>query len=67
MDIGKKVKSLRKEAHLTQKEFAVRVGLGLKTIRDLEQGKKSTRMYNVNQILAFFGCHLEVVKDEQRT
>jgi len=65
MDIGKQVKSLRKEAHLTQKEFAVRVGLGLKTIRDLEQGKKTTRMDNVNQMLAFLGYHLEAVKNEQ--
>jgi len=66
MDIGKKLKSLRREAHLTQRDFAVRVGLGLKTIRDLEQGKKTTRMDNVSQMLAFFGYHIEAVKNEQQ-
>ncbi|MCX5781570.1 MAG: type II toxin-antitoxin system Y4mF family antitoxin [Elusimicrobia bacterium] len=66
MEIGKKIKELRKEAGLTQREFATRVGLGLRTIRDLEQGKKSARMDKVNQILAFFGYHLEAVKNDKK-
>ena len=47
------IKMNRKEAGLTQKEFAFRSGLGL--VRDLEQGKESLRMDKVNQALAMFG------------
>ena len=49
------VKMNRKEAGLTQKEFAFRSGLGLRFVRDLEQGKESLRMDKVNQALAMFG------------
>ena len=37
--IAKFVKKSRKEAGLTQEEFAIRSGLGLRFVRDLEQGK----------------------------
>lgn len=49
------VKINRREAGLTQKEFALRSGLGLRFVRDLEQGKESLRMDKVNQALAMFG------------
>ena len=49
------VKTERKNAGLTQEEFAMRSGLGLKFIRDLEQGKKTVRMDKVNQALGMFG------------
>lgn len=49
------VKMSRREAGLTQKEFALRSGLGLRFVRDLEQGKESLRMDKVNQALAMFG------------
>ena len=49
------IKMNRKEAGLTQKEFALRSGLGLRFVRDLEQGKESLRMDKVNQALAMFG------------
>ena len=66
MNIGKKVKQLRKMAGLTQVDFARRVGVGLRFVRELEQGKPTVRMDKVNQILEFFGHHIEVVKDEKR-
>jgi y4mF family transcriptional regulator len=66
MEIGEKIKELRKSAKLTQKEFATRAGLGLRTIRDLEQGKRSARMDKVNQILAFFGYHLEAIRNDKK-
>ena len=65
MDIGKKIAELRKKSGLTQIEFAKRVGVGLRLIRSIEQGKKTVRMDKVNQILAFLGYHLEVVKNER--
>ncbi|MBR6565679.1 MAG: helix-turn-helix transcriptional regulator [Spirochaetaceae bacterium] len=52
------VKVQRKKAGLTQEEFALRCGVGLRFIRDLEQGKTSCRMDKVNQVLSMFDCHL---------
>lgn len=49
------VKEERKKAGLTQEEFAVRSGLGLRFIRELEQGKETVRLDKVNQALAMFG------------
>lgn len=53
--IAKYIKEKRKEVGLTQEEFAMRSGLGLRFIRELEQGKETVRMDKVNQALAMFG------------
>ena len=53
--IAKFIKTSRKEAGLTQAEFAMRSGLGLRFVRELEQGKTTVRMDKVNQALAMFG------------
>ncbi len=53
--IAEFVKQKRREAGLTQEEFAMRSGLGLRFVRDLEQGKETVRMDKVNQALAMFG------------
>lgn len=53
--IGKYIKEQRKRAGLTQEEFALRSGLGLRFVRELEQGKETVRMDKVNQALAMFG------------
>lgn len=42
------LKSKRKEYGLTQKEFAMKSGLGLRFIRELEQGKKTVRLDKLN-------------------
>lgn len=52
--IAKFVKENRKLAGLTQEEFAIRSGLGLRFVRELEQGKETVRMDKVNQALAMF-------------
>ena len=49
------VKSCRKEQHLTQPELAHKAGVGLRFLRELEQGKQSLRMDKINQVLAYFG------------
>ena len=54
-NIGEFVKQKRKEIGLTQEEFALRSGLGLRFVRELEQGKETVRMDKVNQALAMFG------------
>ena len=56
------VKQNRKSLGLTQEEFAIRAGLGLRFVRELEQGKKTLRLDKVNQALAFFGAQVSVVK-----
>ena len=49
------VRENRKAAGLTQEEFAIRSGLGLRFVHDLEQGKETVRLDKVNQALAMFG------------
>ena len=58
------LKEKRKETGLTQKDFALYSGIGLRFIRDLEQGKKTLRMDKVNQALNMFGYELGPVKKE---
>ena len=53
--IGNYIKEERKKAGLTQEEFAMRAGLGLRLVRELEQGKETVRLDKVNQALAMFG------------
>ena len=53
--IARFIKESRKAAGLTQEEFALRSGLGLRFVRELEQGKQTVRMDKVNAALAMFG------------
>ena len=53
--ISEFVKRERKKAGLTQEEFALRSGLGLRFVRELEQGKETVRLDKVNQALGMFG------------
>ena len=53
--IGKYIKEERKKTGLTQEEFAMRSGLGLRFVRELDQGKETVRLDKVNQALAMFG------------
>ena len=62
---SKRIKELRKRSRLTQVEFAKRVGVGLRFVRDLEQGKPSVRLDKVNQVLKFLGHHLEIVSNHE--
>ena len=48
------IRKNRKAAGLTQQEFALRSGLGLRFVRELEQGKETVRMDKVNAALAMF-------------
>ena len=51
MDLREQIKELRKKAGLTQIEFARRAGLGLRFVRELEQGKSTVRLDKLNQVL----------------
>ena len=52
--IAEFIKTNRKAAGLTQEEFAIRSGLGLRFVRELEQGKPTVRMDKVNIARAMF-------------
>ena len=62
--IGHYIKQERKKAGLTQEEFAIRSGLGLRFVRELEQGKETVRLDKVNQALRMFG--MEAVPGKMR-
>lgn len=49
------VKEKRKSAGLTQSQLAAKAGVGLRFIRDLEQGKASLRTDTINKVLFLFG------------
>ncbi len=54
--IAEFVKKNRKAAGLTQEQFALRSGLGLRFVRELEQGKETVRMDKVNVALSMFNA-----------
>lgn len=60
--IATSLKKLRTDAALTQEELAKRSGVGLRFVREVEQGKQTVRVDKVNQVLALFGYHLEAIK-----
>jgi y4mF family transcriptional regulator len=55
------VKQHRKAAKLTQIELAGKAGVGLRFIRDLEQGKETLRLDKVNLVLGLFGLKMGAV------
>lgn len=52
------VKQKRKQVKLTQVELARKAGVGLRFIRELEQGKSTLQMDKVNHVLQMFGYEL---------
>ena len=52
------IKTKRKEANLTQQEFAERAGVALTVVRKIEQGKENLSLSKVNQVLLMFGSKL---------
>ena len=52
------VKAKRKQFGLTQEELSRKSGVGLRFVRELEQGKETLRMDKVNQVLSLFGAEL---------
>ncbi len=56
------IKVKRKQLKLTQPELAEKAGVGLRFVRELEQGKQSVRLDKVNQLLDLFGSELGVIQ-----
>jgi y4mF family transcriptional regulator len=58
MEISNEIARLRKSAGLTQPELAERSGVGLRFVRELEQGKPSVRLDKVKKVIDLLGHEL---------
>ncbi len=56
------IKAKRKEYGLTQVDLSQKSGVGLRFVRELEQGKETLRLDKVNQVLALFGAEMVPAK-----
>lgn len=63
--ISKAIKALRKEYNLTQEDLAIKSGVGLRFLRELEQGKPTVRLDKVNQVLNLFNKEIGVCDKEE--
>ncbi len=58
LSLSEYVKQMRKQHGLTQIDLSEKAGVGLRFVRELEQGKQTLRMDKVNQVLNLFGSEL---------
>ncbi len=56
------IKQKRKQLNITQAELASKAGVGLRFVRELEQGKPTVRLDKVNEVLSLFGQQVGIVK-----
>ena len=62
MTFAELIKEKRKASGLTQPELAEKAGVGLRFVRELEQGKETLRIDKINQVLKLFGYEVGPVK-----
>lgn len=60
------VKTQRKLVKLSQEELAFKAGVGLRFLRELEQGKETLRLDKINQVLELFGKQVGVTNIENK-
>ena len=60
------VKRLRKQYALTQEQLALKSGVGLNFVREMEQGKATVRLDKVNQVLNLFNYEMMPVSRKNR-
>ena len=65
MELKDFLKSKRRATGMTQEDLSLKAGVGLRLVREIEQGKTTMRMDKVNQILALFGCELGVIQKQR--
>lgn len=53
--IAQYIKEMRKKHRLTQQDLSEKAGVGLRFVRELEQGKLTLRLDKVNQVFELFG------------
>lgn len=62
MNLSEYVKQMRKRYNLTQVDLSEKSGVGLRFVRELEQGKQTLRLDKVNQVLRLFGAEVGAVE-----
>ena len=67
MNLNELIKTKRNAANLTQPELAEKAGVGLRFIRELEQGKETLRLDKVNHVLQLFGFRIGAVPINRNT
>lgn len=65
MQLSKFVKEKRNMANLTQPDLAEKAGVGLRFVRELEQGKETLRIDKINQVLKLFGYEVGPIEMER--
>lgn len=60
------VKQMRKQYGLTQTDLSEKAGVGLRFVRELEQGKQTLRLDKVNQVLNLFGSEVGAVPMDKK-
>ncbi len=63
-NISSFIKYQRKKLGLTQEELAAKAGVGIRFIREMEQGKETLQLDKVEQVLILFGFQLTVGKQQ---
>jgi y4mF family transcriptional regulator len=58
MDLATEIKEMRQAAGLTQTEVSKRADVGLRFVRELEQGKPTVRLDKIKQVLDLLGYEL---------
>ncbi len=65
MNISRFLKEKRVLLNLTQQQLAEKAGVGLRFVRDLEQGKETLKLDKVNQVLQLFGYEVGPIKSTE--
>ena len=65
--IAQYVKDMREKHRLSQEALAETAGVGVRFVRELEQGKTTLRLDKVNQILELFGTECGPVPISRET
>ena len=66
MKIAEFVKEMRKQYNLTQVDLSEKSGVGLRFIRELEQGKETLRLDKLNQVLNLFDYEVGPIKQRRK-
>ena len=64
-NLAKYIKAKRKEFGLTQVDLSQKSGVGLRFVREMEQGKETLRLDKVNQVLVLFGAEMAPMKTSE--
>ena len=64
-NLAKYIKAKRKEFGLTQVDLSQKSEVGLRFVREMEQGKETLRLDKVNQVLELFGAEMAPMKTSE--